>query len=684
MKIYAFCIILLCSESFCQYKNIRVNNPASVNPEEVTIAINPTNPMNLAAGANIRYYYYSNDGGNSWSEGQLSSPLGVWGDPSVTFDLSGNLYFAHLSNPPSPGYWIDRIVVQKSTDGGASWNSGSGIWFVPPKNQDKEWLAVDMTESDFRNRLYASWTEFDSYGSSSEFDSTRILFSFSSDGGSSWNPAVTVSDRPGNCVDSDSTVEGAVPAVGPNGEIYLSWSGPGGIMFDKSTDGGSSWGQDQMAATQPGGWDFNVEGIYRCNGMPVTACDVSGSPYRGTVYIQWSDQRNGAGNTDIFIIKSTDQGSTWSEIKRVNDDLTSREQFFSWMTIDQSTGYLYVVFYDRRERSGNYTDVYVAKSTDGGESFDNFKVSETSFLPTSGIFFGDYINIAAHDRKIYPIWMRLDGSALSVWTTMIEEPGNFEIANDSGWNLLSLPCRPADPRREYLFPGAKSNAFTYRDSYLIEDSMKHGRGYWLKFESKGESILPGFQIHNDTIDLGAGWNMIGSLVAPVAVDSIGCEPGGIVTGNFYRFEGDNYAISDTLLPGRGYWVKSREAGKLFLIDSTLRGYPQKIMIDPTGELPPPPPVYSEKGVPANISLSQNYPNPFNPATMIEYWLPERARVTLVVYDMLGEKISTLVDKVEEPGMRKVSFDGAGCSNGIYYYHLRIGDQRETKKMVLMK
>ncbi|MBI5476910.1 MAG: exo-alpha-sialidase [Ignavibacteriales bacterium] len=677
-------LLLLTTTVFCQYKNIRVNNPSSVTPEEVSIAINPTNPSNLAAGANIRFYYYSNDAGLTWTEGQLSSPLGVWGDPCVTYDVNGNLYFGHLSNPPAPGYWIDRIVVQKSTNGGLSWNSGTGIWFEAPKNQDKEWLAVDMTQSLYRNRLYAAWTEFDSYGSTTTSDSTRILFSFSTDEGNSWNSAVRVSDDGGNCVDSDSTVEGAVPAVGPNGEIYLSWSGPKGIIFDKSSDGGVTWGKDVVVTTQPGGWDFNIEGIYRCNGMPITGCDISNSSYRGNIYIVWSDQRNGAGNTDIFLIKSTDQGETWSEIKRVNDDGTIREQFFPWMTIDQTTGYIYVVFYDRRARLGNYTDVYLAKSTDGGESFTNFRISETSFNPTSNIFFGDYINIAAYDRKIYPIWMRLDGSALSVWTTIIEEPQNISVSYDSGWSMVSIPFKSINTFKQNIFPDAESNAFTFDNGYYLCDSLTHGKGYWIKMSRKGENIIEGFYVHSDTIQIHSGWNMIGSIAHPVPVDSIVSEPGGMITSNFYSFNGSEYIVADTVNPGSAYWVKCPESGKLFLSDSIASQINSKIKITEINELPPPPPVYSEKNIPTEFNLYQNYPNPFNPTTIIEYWLPEKEKVAIEIFNLLGEKIITLVNKVEEPGMKRVRFDGNTYPNGIYYYRLSIGKRTETKKMILTK
>jgi hypothetical protein len=403
-----------------QYTNIRVSNVSSTDPEEVTIAINTQNPNQLAAGANIKYFYYSNDAGLSWTQKTLTSTLGVWGDPVVIYDGLGHLYFAHLSNPIS-GYWIDRIVVQKSTDNGITWNDGAGVGFNHPKKQDKEWLAVDLQDTPYKNYIYMSWTEFDNYGTSNPADSSRILFSRSTDHGITWANPIKISDVSGNCIDSDNTTEGAVPTVGPNGEIYIAWAGPLGIVMDRSFDGGVTWGNDIFVTDQPGGWDFSIPGISRCNGMPVTMCDTSFTDTRGNLYVMWSDQRNGTDNTDVFIIKSTDHGSTWGPRIKVNDDITARHQFFAWSSIDQITGFIYVTFYDRRNTTGAATDVYVARSIDGGETFDNFKVSQSSFTPTSSVFFGDYTNIASYDRKVYPIWMRMDGVNLSVWTVKIDD-----------------------------------------------------------------------------------------------------------------------------------------------------------------------------------------------------------------------------------------------------------------------
>ncbi len=435
-----FLFMLLTTSIFPQYQNYRVSSPASTDPEEVTIAINTKNPNQLAAGANLRYSYSSSNGGTVWTQSNMTSSFGVWGDPCLIYDGLGNLFYAHLSNSPSPGYWIDRIVVQKSTDNGTTWNQGAGIGFNSPKNQDKEWLAVDLQDTPYKNFLYVTWTEFDNYGSSNSLDSSRILFSRSTDHGTTWSNPVRVSDKGGNCVDEDLTVEGAVPTVGPNGEIYTAWSGPLGIMFDKSNNGGLTWGNDVFVSSQPGGWDFNVSGIYRCNGLPITVCDTSRTFTRGNIYVLWGDQRFGTDNSDVFISKSTNGGSTWSPAFKINNDNTTRHQFFPWLTIDQTTGHLFVIFYDRRNTTGLATDVYVAKSVDGGESFENFKVSQSSFTPTASIFFGDYTNIAAFNRKVYPIWMRLDGSALSVWNAIVDDTSaivpveltNFTYFNDDG------------------------------------------------------------------------------------------------------------------------------------------------------------------------------------------------------------------------------------------------------------
>jgi len=416
MKFLLFSIFsaLLFNICFAQHTNVMISNEYL--PEEPTIVINPKNTNQLMAGANLKSYYFSNDGGINWFNDTLISSYGVWGDPCVIVDTSGVFYFFHLSNP-SFGNWIDRIVCQKMQSFGGNWNDGSFMGLNGTKAQDKEWAVVDRNT----NKIYITWTQFDDYDSHNPNDSSIILFSKSTTQGNSWSTPKRINKIAGDCIDSDNTVEGAVPAVGPNGEIYVSWAGPEGLLFDKSLDEGNTWLENDIFVDSiPDGWDFDIPGISRCNGLPITACDLSQSPYRGTIYINWSDQRNDTTDTDIWLAKSTDGGLTWNSPILVNDDNSGNHQFFTWMTIDQTTGYLYFVFYDRRNYNDSRTDVYMAVSKDGGNSFINFKISESSFVPNHKIFFGDYTNITAHNNVVRPIWTRMHHNKLSILTALID------------------------------------------------------------------------------------------------------------------------------------------------------------------------------------------------------------------------------------------------------------------------
>ncbi|HYE76096.1 MAG TPA: sialidase family protein, partial [Blastocatellia bacterium] len=96
-----------------------------------------------------------------------------------------------------------------------------------------------------------------------------------------------------------------------------------------------------------------------------------------------------------------------------------KHQYLPWMAVDQVTGYIYVVYYDRRSHDDNQTDVYLAYSVDSGNSFKEVKISETAFVPTEEGFFGDYTNISAHNGTIVPIWARMDDGKTSVMSAVI-------------------------------------------------------------------------------------------------------------------------------------------------------------------------------------------------------------------------------------------------------------------------
>jgi hypothetical protein len=88
--------------------------------------------------------------------------------------------------------------------------------------------------------------------------------------------------------------------------------------------------------------------------------------------------------------------------------------------------------------------------------------------------------------------------------------------------------------------------------------------------------------------------------------------------------------------------------------------------------------------PQTFALSQNYPNPFNPTTTVSYRLSTNSVVRLLVIDLLGRSVATLVDEVEFAGAHRATWDASGFSSGMYFYRLQAGTSSETKTMFLIK
>jgi len=93
---------------------------------------------------------------------------------------------------------------------------------------------------------------------------------------------------------------------------------------------------------------------------------------------------------------------------------------------------------------------------------------------------------------------------------------------------------------------------------------------------------------------------------------------------------------------------------------------------------------TDSGIPQSLELSQNYPNPFNPTTNIEFSLPESSHATLEVFDMIGQRVATLVDQPMSAGQHSVNFDASNLTSGIYIYRIQAGNNIQTRKLTLIK
>ena len=83
-------------------------------------------------------------------------------------------------------------------------------------------------------------------------------------------------------------------------------------------------------------------------------------------------------------------------------------------------------------------------------------------------------------------------------------------------------------------------------------------------------------------------------------------------------------------------------------------------------------------------MSQNYPNPFNPSTIIKYQIPNSGYVSIKIYDVLGEEVSSLVNKEQAAGSYEINFNASNLTSGVYFYQLKSGNNIQIKKMMLLR
>tara|TARA_B110000881_G_scaffold44989_1_gene37276 strand:- start:39429 stop:39848 length:420 start_codon:yes stop_codon:yes gene_type:complete len=135
----------------------------------------------------------------------------------------------------------------------------------------------------------------------------------------------------------------------------------------------------------------------------------------------WGDNSEQTGG-EVYMSYSDNAGENWSKPMGISNNGGSSDQFLPWITIDPTSGFLYAVFYDRRNTTEKTeTNTYLAISKDGGSSWTEQQINDVSFSPSNAVFMGDYNHISAYGGVVRPIWTELKDSKKSVWTYLYNE-----------------------------------------------------------------------------------------------------------------------------------------------------------------------------------------------------------------------------------------------------------------------
>ncbi|MDP3463207.1 MAG: GEVED domain-containing protein [Bacteroidales bacterium] len=449
-----------------QSENSVFINP--LDPDNVLNSNNSTqNPVGSLYGANDLYSF---DASETW-QGKVQGAAGSnSGDPAVAMGWNGRWYINYISNPGGQG-------VAYSDNQGETWTAKT-IAPNPGQLADKNhfWIDNSLT-SPYEGNLYNAWTDF---GGPHDLE---IVISNSSDDGDTWTTRQNISAA----INAGSHNQGVNIQTGPNGEVYAAWAVYDGwptdetaIGFAKSLDGGTTWSTASRIISNIRGIRTSETGKnMRVNSFPVMTVDISGGSNNGTIYLVWSNIGVPGVNTDVsidvYMIKSTNQGATWSTPIRVNQDEfgQGKQHYFPWITCDPENGILSVIFYDDRNVSSTQCEVYCANSDDGGETWEDFKVSDVAFTPApipglAGGYMGDYLGIAARGGKVYPVWADNRSGVIMSYcspyeTNPLNRPSNLVavIEFESGQTTLDWTFETA--------PGFL-NFNIYRDNVLIGTS----------------------------------------------------------------------------------------------------------------------------------------------------------------------------------------------------------------------
>lgn len=350
-------------------------------------------------------------------------------------------------------------------------------------------------------------------------------------------------------------------------------------------------------------------------------------------------------------------------------------------------------------------DSYVGFTAGNGWAISFKPVSYTAGIETLRVNFGDagnpdldiFLNDASGVPDGDPIWSG-EPAAVAGWNTFVVDPPIDIFAGQSFtvrylYSDMSLGKDEDEP-----ICAAITNmgviAYSSEGGQWFEDNA----GNWcIQVYLDSSDTVPTFPViavNQTTLDFGEV-NVGGSLTIPLSITN---EGGGddLVVGSFsfapplLRTVMSTNPANVTVPAGQTVPVDIifepiavREFNGTMTLNNNSINEPQ-LVVQILAEGVPVSAEIIETGIPTEYTLAQNFPNPFNPATEIQFALPVTSAVSLVVFNSLGQEITTLVDETLSAGVYRSTFDASALPSGLYFYRLDAGSFTEIRKMMLLK
>ncbi len=370
----------------------------------VVIGFNDSGSYN--GGNHFTGFSYSTDGGATFIDGGTlpTSSGGDAGDPVLAQnENTGRIYLATL------GFSAGNLQVFYSDNNGVTWSAP--VNGTPGRSsEDKEWLAVDNFSGSGNGNVYLMTRSFASSGG--------IYMYRSTDNGTTFTPNGGVLIFGGG--------QGAFPVVGPDHSVYaFYYNGSTGLAVRKSTDQGVTFGSAVTIFNGltgvPGLGDLGLVGIrngtstasaFRSNQFP----HVVVNPLNGNLYLTFNNKGQGSDKADIFMVTSTDGGASWSTPPtKVNDDVTTTDQWQPTIAITPDGQNLGIFYYSRQEDAANNLFKFygrLATITGSTVTFSpGFPISDVASLPEFGrdspvvtTYMGDYTHAVATPTGFHVCW----------------------------------------------------------------------------------------------------------------------------------------------------------------------------------------------------------------------------------------------------------------------------------------